>query len=65
MNTAFIDLRDDLIIEDNINVKLKNNKCPEFQITLNGVPINALVDTGSQINAIKVVQHSNQGSYGQ
>ena len=24
----------------------------EIQITLNGVPINALVDTGSQINAI-------------
>ena len=52
MNTAFIDLRDDLIIEDNINVKLKNNKCPEIQITLNGVPINALVDMGSQINEI-------------
>ena len=28
------------------------NKCPETRISLNGVPICALIDTGSQVNAI-------------
>ena len=52
MNTTFLDLRDELMVADNIDVNLRNNKCPEIRIMLNGVPTNALVDTGSQVNAI-------------
>ena len=40
------------MIADEINVKVRNNKCPEVQIMLNGVHIKALVDTGNQVNAV-------------
>ena len=52
INTTFLDLRDDLIVNDDVNVICRVNKCPEVRITLNGVPTYALVDTGSQVNAI-------------
>ena len=59
MNTTFLDLRDELMVADNIDVILRNNKCPEIKIMLNGVPTNALVDTGSQVNAISERWFSN------
>ena len=32
--------------------EINKTKCPELKIQLNGIPIIALLDTGSQINAL-------------
>ena len=37
---------------DDIDVNYSVNKCPETSILLNGVPICALLDSASQVNAI-------------
>ena len=39
---------------DNFNIIYKVKKCPEVRVTLNGVSTCALLDTGSQVNAISV-----------
>ena len=37
---------------DNFNIIYKVKKCPEVRVTLNGVPTCALLDSGSQVNAV-------------
>ena len=52
ISTTFLNIRDDLLEIDKEMERTQKFKCPELEISLNNVPVIALIDTGSQINAI-------------
>ena len=52
ISTTFIDIRDALLEEEPEIKETRKGRCPELNICLNEIPIVALIDTGSQINAI-------------
>lgn len=50
--STFMNIKDELFTEENECRKQKGYKCPELEIKINGVPVIALLDTGSQCNGI-------------
>ena len=52
ISTTFVDIRDELLEEVQEIKETQRYKCPELKTCLNGIPVVALIDTGSQINAI-------------
>lgn len=52
VNNICLDIREELLKEDINYDRQKVYKCPELEIHINGVPVIALVDTGSQCNGM-------------
>ena len=44
---TFVDIRDELLEEEQEIKEAQRYKCPELKICLNGIPVVALIDTGS------------------
>lgn len=65
ISTTFLNIRDDLLEVDKEMERIQKLKCPELEIYLNNVPAVALIDTGSQINALSAEWfHKNKNRMG-
>lgn len=51
-NILFTDLKIEVLVVDEEDLKTQLIKCPEIEIKINNVPHKDLVDTGSAINGI-------------
>lgn len=52
VDTLFPSLRDELLLQEDVNIVTSKIKCPELVIRINDVKVNALVDSGSMINGL-------------
>ena len=62
VNTMFPDMRKELMEEQGQNIKIKNVKSPELVVKINKVTVNALINTGSAINALSESWYHNNKS---
>lgn len=54
INTIFSDTREDLLYENNKNTHIEVVKCPEIELEIENIKLNALIDSGSQITCLSL-----------
>ena len=59
IKAIFPDIKKDLMEENEQNIEIKTIKSPEISIKINQVPVNALIDTGSAVNALSENWYNN------
>ena len=59
VNTMFPDMRQELMEEPKQNINIKFVKSPELVVKIHKVHVNALIDTGSAINALSESWYNN------
>ena len=59
IETLFPNIRHELMEESEQSIDLKNLKSPELSIKINNIHVNALIDTGSSLNALSEKWYNN------
>ena len=59
IETLFPEIKNELMEESEQSIELKNLKSPELSIKISNIRVNALIDTGSAINALSVKWYNN------
>lgn len=57
---GYLDIKEELEKDEDDNTdNMQMNKCPEIKIKLNNIEVTALIDSGSQLNAISELWYIN------